>query len=60
MCVGLWGFGNVLANREGFYMISFANKKSFNAFATALASGTGTPFPIILNFFDNEISEGRT
>jgi hypothetical protein len=30
----------------------FFIKKSFTESATTFASGTGTPFPIILNFFD--------
>ena len=41
-------------------VIIFSLINIFNATATEYASGTGTPFPIILNFFDFENSLGRT
>jgi hypothetical protein len=41
-------------------IILLSIKKLFIELATASARGTGTPFPIILNFLDNGKSGGTT
>lgn len=43
-----------------YLIIELSFKNVFIAIATASAKGTGTPLPIILNFFERAMSDGNT